>query len=57
MEWMSFSEVRAMLGVSRATLSAWRADGRFPRFKRLPNGSLRIRRDTVEAWAEHLENV
>lgn len=55
--WLTFPQVCDELGVSRGTLNAWRRDGRFPAFKRLPNGSLRLRRADLEAWSECLVSV
>jgi predicted DNA-binding transcriptional regulator AlpA len=52
--WMSYEEVLEELDVARSTMDRWRADSRAPRFVRLPNGALRIRRDRLEEWLEGL---
>jgi len=47
---MTVEQVVEELGVSRSTWDKWRAKGTAPEALRLPNGSLRIRRDALEAW-------
>lgn len=42
--------VLAELGVSRRQLDRWRSRGIAPRFIRLPNGDIRMRRETLDAW-------
>jgi len=54
---MTMVEVCEALGVARSTIDEWRATGRGPRFVRLPNGQLRIRRVALEAWLETLPKV
>jgi len=45
-------------GVAKATAYKWSSagsgSGKFPRFRRLPNGSIRIRRDWFEKWVDGL---
>jgi len=55
--WMTMVEVCEALDVARSTIDEWRATGRGPRFVRLPNGQLRIRRVALEAWLETLPKV
>jgi hypothetical protein len=55
--WMSFQDVLVELGVSRSTLNKWRAEGRGPGFKKLPNGELRIRRVDLDTWVASLQEV
>lgn len=56
--WLSLEEFCDELGVSRHTAYKWSAagpaSGRFPRFCRLPNGRIRIRREWFDAWIESL---
>lgn len=56
--WMSMEDFCAELGVSPSTAYKWSAagprSGRFPRFRKLPNGSIRIRRDWFEEWLDGL---
>jgi excisionase family DNA binding protein len=58
-EWMTLDEFCAALGVHRSTAYKWSAagtaSGRFPRFCRLPNGHIRIRRDWLEEWLDGLQ--
>lgn len=56
--WLSIEDIAAELGVSIQTVYKWsaRRDGRsFPRFLRLPNGSIRVRSDWFEQWLAALE--
>jgi predicted DNA-binding transcriptional regulator AlpA len=56
--WLSLQEFCDELGVSPHTAYKWsaagQASGRFPRFCRLPNGRIRIRREWFDAWIESL---
>lgn len=52
--WMTMSDVMADLGVARSTIDKWRACGKGPRFKKLPNGELRLKRSEYEEWLERL---
>jgi excisionase family DNA binding protein len=53
--WLTMREVCAQLGVSRSTIDDWRRRGAGPEFKRLPNGSLRIRQSTLDEWVDAQE--
>lgn len=55
--WMTITDVSEELGVSRSTLYKWVALGKGPTFKKLPNGSLRVRRDEFDEWVERLPEV
>lgn len=52
---MDIPSVASELGVSRSTLYLWLATGRGPATIRLPNGSIRIRRDALKEWLHKLE--
>lgn len=56
--WMSMDDFCAELGVSASTAYKWSSagpgSGRFPRFRKLPNGSIRIRRDWFDEWVDGL---
>ena len=56
--WLSLDDFCEELGVPRSTAYKWcaagPASGKFPRYRRLPNGRLRIRRDWVEEWLDGL---
>jgi predicted DNA-binding transcriptional regulator AlpA len=52
--WMTYEEVLEEVGVSRSTMDKWRLTGRAPRFKKLPNGQLRLKRPDFEQWLESL---
>jgi predicted DNA-binding transcriptional regulator AlpA len=56
---MTVPELLAELGgISRRTFYRWREVGTAPACIRLPNGSLRIRRDAFRAWLdEHSEEA
>jgi predicted DNA-binding transcriptional regulator AlpA len=57
--WLSIEDFCAELGVSRSTAYKWScagsASGKFPRCRKLPNGSIRIRRDWFEEWLDGLD--
>lgn len=48
--WYTVTEACKILGVSRSTLDKWRAKGSAPRMVRLPNGSLRVEAEELDAW-------
>ncbi|WP_446750116.1 helix-turn-helix transcriptional regulator [Streptomyces sp. SceaMP-e96] len=52
---MTVDEICAELQVSRSTFYDWRQKGRAPRCVKLPNGSLRIRRNDLENWLTDCE--
>jgi hypothetical protein len=51
---MSYEEVLDELGVARSSMDKWRLEGKAPRFARLPNVSLRTRRDWLNEWMGEL---
>jgi predicted DNA-binding transcriptional regulator AlpA len=55
---MTLQDFCAELGVAASTAYKWcqsgPQSGRFPRFRRLPNGSIRIRRDWFDEWVDSL---
>ena len=57
-QWMSVEDLCTELGIAASTAYKWSAagpaSGRFPRYRRLPNGSIRIRRDWFDEWVESL---
>lgn len=57
-EWLSIEDFCEELGVPRSTAYKWAEAGaeagRFPRYRRLPNGRIRIRRDWFEEWVDGL---
>lgn len=55
--WLTVQDILDDLGIPRRTWQRWRALGRAPRCKRLPNGELRIRRDHYEIWLDSLDEV
>lgn len=52
--WITLEDACQRLGVSRHTMAKWRARGVGPTFKKLPNGSLRIRQSDLDAWEQQL---
>ena len=56
--WMSVEDLCIELGIAASTAYKWSAagpaSGRFPRYRKLPNGSIRIRRDWFDEWVEGL---
>jgi excisionase family DNA binding protein len=57
-EWLSIEDFCEELGVPKSTAYKWAEAGpeagRFPRYRRLPNGRIRIRRDWFEEWVDGL---
>ena len=56
--WMTMDDFCHELGVAPSTAYKWSAagprSGKFPRFRKLPNGSIRIRRDWFDEWLDDL---
>jgi predicted DNA-binding transcriptional regulator AlpA len=52
---LTIEDVCADLEISRSTFYDWKAKGKGPRCMRLPNGSIRIRRNDYVSWLETLE--
>lgn len=55
--WLTVQDILLELDISPRTWQHWRASGRAPRCKRLPNGELRIARDVYERWLDGLDDV
>lgn len=57
-KWMTMEDFCQELGVAPSTAYKWSAagpgSGKFPRFRKLPNGSIRIRRDWFDDWLDEL---
>jgi predicted DNA-binding transcriptional regulator AlpA len=53
-QWLTLTDVCEELGIARSSLDAWRRDDRFPKFRKLPNGGLRLRRSELDIWTESL---
>lgn len=54
---MTLQEVYDELGISKSTWNDWKNKGRTPKFFRLPNNQVRIRRAEFDKWLENLEKV
>lgn len=54
--WYSPKELAALHGVRPATIQKWVREGRFPGAHRLPNGAIRIPKDTAEAVLAAVES-
>jgi hypothetical protein len=53
--YLTLEQCRELLGgVAKSTLAEWRADGRFPRGKLLPNGRVLISVSQLDAFLESL---
>jgi predicted DNA-binding transcriptional regulator AlpA len=57
--WMTMDDFCRELGVAASTAYKWSAagphSGKFPRFRKLPNGSIRIRREWFDEWLDSLD--
>jgi len=51
-QWVTIQQVMEELGVARSTIDKWRRDGNFPKFRKYPNGSLRVEQAAVESWRD-----
>lgn len=56
-KFLTLQEVCERLQVTRSTLDKWRATGRAPHFRKLPNGSLRCETVAFEEWLDDLPEV
>ena len=56
-QWLTYKDVLVELSVSRSTLDKWRAEGLAPKFVKLPNGEMRLRRADFDAWVHQLQKV
>jgi excisionase family DNA binding protein len=52
---LRLEEVADLLGVKRSTIYAWLHRGQGPPVVKLPSGSIRLRRQSVEAWVQKAE--
>ena len=52
--WLTVADVCEQLGVSRETFDKWRAKGKSPAARRLPNGQLRFDERDVADWMDSL---
>jgi len=57
--WLTIDDFCRELGVAASTAYKWSAagprSGKFPMYRRLPNGSIRIRRDWFDEWLDALD--
>jgi predicted site-specific integrase-resolvase len=56
-QWLTVKDILDDLGIPRRTWQQWRELGRVPKYIKLPNGQLRVRRDDYETWLAQLERV
>ncbi|MBQ1157155.1 helix-turn-helix domain-containing protein [Streptomyces sp. A73] len=54
---MKLPEVLDEIGISKAAFYRWRARGKAPKCRKLPNGQLRFRRADVDAWLDSCEET
>lgn len=54
---MTLQDVYEELGIAKSTWNDWKNKGRTPKFFRLPNNQVRIRRADFEKWLEQLEEA
>ncbi|WP_308103957.1 helix-turn-helix domain-containing protein [Actinocorallia sp. API 0066] len=53
---LSVDDMASELGLSPVTVYRWLRTGRGPRYAKLPNGVIRIRRSDLEKWYSEFEN-
>ena len=53
-ELLTVADVIGVLDVARSTWDTWVSTGRAPRYIKLPNGQLRVRRSDLTEWLEDL---
>ncbi|WP_158842917.1 helix-turn-helix transcriptional regulator [Saccharothrix deserti] len=56
-EQLTIAEVCAELKISRSTFYEWKAKGKAPRSRKLPNGEIRVSRTALNDWLESLEEA
>ncbi len=56
-QWLTYKDVLIELSVNRSTLDKWRLKGKAPKFVKLPNGELRLRRSDLDSWLDELQKV
>jgi excisionase family DNA binding protein len=49
-ERLTVAEFCAEMKITRSTFYDWKAKGRAPRMRKLPNGQLRIDRQDIDDW-------
>jgi predicted DNA-binding transcriptional regulator AlpA len=54
---ITVTETIEYLGITKDTWDKWRAKGKAPHVRRLPNGTLRVTEEELEIWVESLERV
>ncbi len=54
-QWLTVQEILDDLGIPRRTWQRWRELGRIPKYTKLPNGELRIKRVDYDAWLASME--
>ncbi|WP_198667237.1 helix-turn-helix transcriptional regulator [Glycomyces dulcitolivorans] len=54
---MTLQQVYDELGIAKSTWNDWKNKGRTPKFFRLPNNQVRIRRADFEQWLDQLAEV
>lgn len=55
--WLTVDEFCEEMGISRSTFYDWKAKGRAPRVRKLPNAKLRIDRADIKTWYDALEGA
>lgn len=54
---LTVGEVCAELQIAQSTFYEWRTKGTSPRWIKLPNGQLRVRRADLESWLDEREDA
>lgn len=54
-EMLTVDQICVALGIDRSTFYQWRIKGKSPVCIKLPNGSIRVRRDEYERWLKSRE--